>query len=254
MIDPPRGTAQAAHCGPDVRRAMLGRTPLFRSLDEGALARVDARCRALACDPGQIVQHAGDPADALYVVASGAVKLATVGPEGRAVLHDVAAPGETFGALRALGDEAAPHDATCIRHGCLLVVSADTFRALLREVPEVAAAALEATADRLRDAQSSVASLSTLPVEGRLAEALLRLARKSSVATPEGRRIDVAPTQVDLAAMVGTSAESVSRVFARWRAAGVLGTGPEGPILRDEAALERAARGEGARGEGAPGT
>ncbi|MEX2502682.1 MAG: Crp/Fnr family transcriptional regulator [Trueperaceae bacterium] len=261
MSDAPRGSQQASRCDRSVRLAMLGRAPLFRDLDEAALARVEERCRAVACDSGEVLQHAGDPADTLWIVASGAVKLSAVGPEGKPVLHDVVAPGGSFGALRALGDPVMPYDAVAYRPGCLLAISADTFRALLREVPAVALAALEATADRLRDAERSVESLATLPVEGRLAATLLRLARKSDAssahgtrtsgvkmhsgpnraphsrttdgASPAPLRVDVAPSQVDLAAMTGTSAESVSRVFARWRAAGLIEVDRDGLVLRD---------------------
>lgn len=223
---------------------MLSRAPLFRALDGDGLARVNARCRAVPCDPGEPIHHAGAPAEQLWVVATGAVKLTSGGPDGRPVLHDVVAPGDTFGTLRALGDETYLHDAVALRAGCLLVISSETFRTLLREVPGVAEAALEATARRLREAQSSVQDLSTLPVEGRLAATLLRLADKASEARPDGLHLSVAPSQTDLAAMTGTSAESVSRVFARWRSAGLIATGPAGPVLLDVARMRARARGE----------
>lgn len=238
VIPVPCEISDAAHCSKDVRLERLGATPLFGALGPRALASVNERCRAVAYQGGETIHHEGEPAERLYVVASGAVKLLRHGADGAAVLHDVAAPGETFGSLQALGDDVYRDEAVALRPGCLLVLAAETFQELLREVPGVAEAALRATAERLREAQGTVQALSTLPVEGRLAATLLRLARKTGVEGPYGTHLAVAPSQVDLASMTGTTPESVSRTFARWRARGLLATGPEGPVLRDVAALE----------------
>lgn len=236
---------EGPHCSAQVRLEMLGRTPLFRALDDTALAQVNERCSAVACAPGETVHREGDPAERLFAVATGVVELLTHGAEGRRVLHDVVVPGETFGSLPVLGDDRYRHDAVALRPGCLLRISADTFHALLRDVPGVAEAALEVTAQRLRDAQRSVHDLSTLPVDGRLAATLLRLAAKTGERRPDGLHLGLPLPQVDLAAMTGTSPESVSRVFGRWRAAGWIATGAEGPVLRDPGALAALAEGVG---------
>ncbi|MDZ7799768.1 MAG: Crp/Fnr family transcriptional regulator [Trueperaceae bacterium] len=235
--------AAGGHCSARVRLEMLGRAPLFGSLDEAALGRVNEQCRAVACSPGAVVYREGDPAERLYVVATGAVKLVRHGADGTPVLHDVVAPGETFGSLYALGDDLLTHEAVALRPGCLLLLTADAFHHVMRTEPGVAEAALRLTANRLREAQGTVQALSTLPVEGRLAATLLRLARKVGQEDGGGMHLGVAPTQVDLAAMTGTSPESVSRVFARWRAQGWVATGPGGPVLRDLEALGRMAEG-----------
>jgi CRP/FNR family transcriptional regulator, nitrogen oxide reductase regulator len=85
--------------------------------------------------------------------------------------------------------------------------------------------------------------LVTLTVEGRLAAGLLRLARKVGVDDDAGTQLTERVSQVDLAAMTGTSPESVSRTFARWRAAGLVADGERGWRLPDVAALERLAEG-----------
>lgn len=239
-----RDPADAAHCSVEVRLEMLGRAPLFRDLDATALRRVNERCRAVPGVPGEVVHHEGDPAEHLYVVATGAVKLLRHGAQGTRVLHDVIVPGETFGSFQALGDDVYRDDAVVLRAGCLLVLSSEVFRSLVREVPGVTEAALYLTAARLREAQGTVQALSTLPVEGRLAATLLRLADKVGEKTTDGVRLEVAPSQTDLAAMAGTTPESVSRIFAHWRRDGLIVTGPDGPVLRDPAGL--AARAEGA--------
>jgi CRP/FNR family transcriptional regulator, nitrogen oxide reductase regulator len=227
------------HCTPAVRLAVLGATPLFTTLTPAGLAGVNARCRAVAVDEGETIHRTGEPAQRLYVVATGLVKLLRHAADGRTVMHDLVAPGESFGALQALGDPAYGHDAVVIRGGCLLTLAAADFDALLTEVPGVATAALSITARRLREAQGAVDALSTLPVEGRLAAGLLRLARKVGRATEAGTQLTERVSQVDLAALTGTTPESVSRTFARWRRLGLLLDGATGWCLPDVGRLER---------------
>jgi len=237
---------EGAHCTPAVRLEVLAATPLFCALTPDALQAVNDRCRALATSAGETVHHAGERAQSLFVVATGLVKLLRHAADGRSVLHDLVAPGESFGSLQALGDRHYAHDAVVVRGGCLLRLAAEDFDALLGDVPGVARAALAITAGRLRDARGSVDALATLTVEGRLAAGLLRLARKVGVGDDAGTQLTERVAQVDLAAMTGTSPESVSRTFARWRAAGLVADGEHGWRLPDVAALERLA--EGGRG------
>jgi CRP/FNR family transcriptional regulator, nitrogen oxide reductase regulator len=234
----------AHHCSREVRLEMLGRAPLFRELEPELLADVNERCRAVAAVAGDIVHRAGEPADRFHVVATGLVKLVRYGADGRAVLHDVVAPGESFGSLRALGDPVHDHEAVVVRPGCLLSVSTEDFRAMLREVPGVAEAALAITVERLHEARGAVDALATLPVGGRLAASLVRLAGKIGERTADGVRLTLGLSQGDLAAMAATSPESVSRTFARWRQRGILSTGAGGIVIRDLAALERLGAGE----------
>jgi CRP/FNR family transcriptional regulator, nitrogen oxide reductase regulator len=227
-------------CSAEVRLTMLGRAPLFRGLAPERLAAVNARCRAVPAVAGDTIYRQGDPADRFLVIATGLVKLLRFGPDGRPVVHDLVTPGESFGALEALGDLAHDHDAVVVRSGCLLGVSTGDFRAMVREIPGVAEAALGITVRRLREARGAVDALSTLPVEGRLAATLLRLARKIGAVEQGGVRLSLGLSQGDLAAMAATSPESVSRTLAAWRRRGLV-TSEGGMVLRDVAALERLA-------------
>lgn len=236
-----------AACTPGLRLDMLRRTPLFRGLSDDDLDRVNARCRASAVVPGDVVHREGEPADRLFVVATGAVKLVAHDADGHEVVRDLVAPGEMFGTLQALGDDRHADEARALRHGCLLVLSAEVFRDLLHDVPGVALAALELTAGRLREARGAAQELATLPVERRLAATLLRLAHKVGEWREEGLVLDVALSQQDLAAMVGTTPESVSRTFRGLREAGLLAGGRSTFVLPDPERLRALAR-DGAAG------
>lgn len=230
-------------CSADVRLAMLRRTPLFGRLTDQELIDVNARCRAEPATPGQVVHHEGEPAGRLYVVATGTVKLKAHDEEGRALVRDLIAPGEIFGALQALGDDRYRDEAEVLRPGCLLVLSAETFRELLVDIPGVAVAALELTASRLREARETAQELATLPVDRRLASTLLRLADKVGTTGADGVALEVALSQQDLAAMTGTTPESVSRTFRTFRERGLLQAGRARLLITDLQGLQRVSDG-----------
>lgn len=233
----------AAACGIDVRLAMLARSPLFAGLDDAALARVNARCHAVAMAPGEVVYRKGEEAERLIVVATGQLKLLEHTADGGEVVLDLCVPGSFLGGAPMLGDVAYAHDAHALTHGCLLVLAADVFEAVVRDEPTVALNALRLTSQRLRDAQRTVQALSRRPVETQLAATLLRLAARLGGPETPAARLELALSQVDLAAMSGTTPESVSRTFAAWHRRGLVERGRGWIELRDRAALEALAEG-----------
>ncbi len=234
---------QAAMCGVDVRLAMLARSPLFAGLDDAALERVNDRCHAMATAPGDVVYRKGEPAERLYVVATGQLKLLEHDASGGEVVHDLCVPGSFLGGAPTLGDVAHAHDARALTHGCLLVLAAEVFEGIVRSEPTFALNALTLTSQRLRDAERTVQALSRRPVETQLATTLLRLAVRLGSTDAPARRLELALSQADLAAMSGTTPESVSRTFAAWQRRGLVARGRGWIELKDRAALADLAEG-----------
>ena len=236
--------AGAAACGVDVRLAMLARSPLFTGLGDAALGRVNERCRAEAMTPGGAVYRKGEPAESLYVVATGQLKLLEPTADGGEVVLDLCVPGSFLGGAPTLGDIAYPHEARALTHGCLLVLAAEVFEDIVRAEPEVALNALTLTARRLREAQRTVQALSRQPVEAQLAATLARLAIRLGTPEAPARRLELALSQVDLAAMSGTTPESVSRTFGAWDRRGLIRRGRGWLEILDPEMLEALAEGD----------
>lgn len=183
--------------------------------------------------------RAGDPADALYVVAHGALKLTRPSVDGFEVLVDVVGPGDFLGMLTALGEVTFAETATTLAETCVLRFSAEAFRAVLNDHPEVTLAALDAVSARLASARQTVRELAADAAPERIAAAVLRLSQTIGVREDEGVRISVPITQADLAAMAGTTPETVSRTLAGWRASEWLKTGRGTITVLDPAAFKK---------------
>ncbi len=224
-------------CSSGARVNALARVPFFAGLDHDALHRVDERTTMRGMDAGQAIYLAGRPADLLYVVATGGVKLTGAAPDGSEVLLDVLGPGDFLGTLPVLGGETYAEHAWALTAGCLLSFTPTNFDALLAEHPSVARQALTAVGGRLRDAQSRIerAAASTAPV--RIATTLLVLAERLGVREEDRVLIDVPLAREDLASLAGCAPETVSRSLAAWTRDGIIDTGRRWVAVRDPAAL-----------------
>lgn len=77
--------------------ALLAHQPLFRSLDADQLGLMTAAAQKIAIEKNDFVFHRGDPANGLYVVAVGHIKLAVPAANGQEKVIEFFGPGEAFG-------------------------------------------------------------------------------------------------------------------------------------------------------------
>ncbi|WP_324651377.1 Crp/Fnr family transcriptional regulator [Georgenia sp. H159] len=224
---------------------MLQQVPLLHGLSPRELASVDARMTSLAWSEGQDLYAAGDPAEHLFVLASGRAKAVHATPDGDEHVVDLLAPGDLFGGLRLLGANEHSETVRAMTTICALRVDTGDFRKILLEHPEVAVRALEMTADRLAQARSSLSARSLAPVPQRVAAVLLRLARKFGQRTPDGAVLIQLPlSRADIASIAGSTPESVSRAMSRWRTEGIIDSGRRWTEIRRPERLEQIAAGQ----------
>ncbi|WKZ40560.1 MAG: Crp/Fnr family transcriptional regulator [Anaerolineales bacterium] len=231
-------------CSVDLRLQILHGLPFFADLPHADVKHVNHLFHEYGYAPNETICFAGDPAERLFVVADGRVKLMRHSLSGKNVLLDMLTPGEFFGSLSALGEDVYPDTAEAQTQSCVLSISAADFRHVLEKHPKVALKVLETTALRLRDAQERVRQLSALTVEGRVANVLLVLGKKFGRRSDVGLLIEAPMTRDDLAAMTGTTTESASRVMSQFQKDGLIQTGRKWVSILDQKALEQAANAE----------
>ena len=97
---------------------------------------------------------------------------------------------------------------------------------------------LEVVSQRLAESQEIVKQLSAYTAEQRVASALLRLAGKLGEARGQGVLIQLPFSRQDLAAMTGSTIETVSRVMSRFAEEGWVKTGRKWVTIMDTKSLE----------------
>ncbi|RLE28989.1 MAG: Crp/Fnr family transcriptional regulator [Acidobacteria bacterium] len=193
--------------------ALLGKVDLFSDLDHEEMAQVISvvQLRSLAKDT--TIFHAGDTADAVYIIASGKVKIVVTSTDGRDFILTVLGAGQVFGEMALL--ESAPRSAAVITASQVevLTIHRQDFHRLLTTRPSISRKLLAILSKRLRRANSKMESLAYMDVAGRLARYLLDLARDHGQVLGNGWVVVRRPTHSDIAHSIGTSRETVSRMI-----------------------------------------
>ena len=221
----------------------LARIPFFAGLDQPALERVAAGTRTRRFRRGEIVFHAGDPGDALFIIVSGEVKIALPSEEGDEAILATLGPGDVFGELALL--DGAPRSATASALVATeaVVLPRDRFRELIATEPAVRDTLLASLAAELRRLTTHVEELHFLDMTGRLAARIVRLAREADAAGPDGSiRLRHTLTQAELASMVGCTRQSVNKLLGQFADDGLLRVDREGIRVLDLDGLVAASR------------
>jgi CRP/FNR family transcriptional regulator, cyclic AMP receptor protein len=192
---------------------LLSRAPLFAELEQKeleALAKTGER-REFGRD--EVIFAANEPADGLYVIATGRVKVCVSSAGGRELILATLGPEQFFGEMALLDNE--PRSASVIAQLPTVAyrIRRDDFNRLLEHHPGIARKLLRELSLRLRRANAQMESLATLDVVGRLARYFIGLARQHGQILGNGWVAVRRPTHQDIANSIGTSRETVTRLI-----------------------------------------
>lgn len=195
---------------------------LFAGLPDGALDQLSDRLAASRVGKGELIHSPYDRADALHVIEHGRVRLYRSASDGRQLTLALLEAGAVFGRLAE--QERGTYDcyAEALEDCCLRTLRPDELDRLIAHHPRVAQNLLSALSQRLSDAEDQLESIAFHSVPSRLAAMLLRLMDRYGRVTPAGIRIDQRFTHLQLAEMVGTSRETLTKVINELREAGML--------------------------------
>ncbi len=209
---------------------------LFKGLQDAQLERVAEISHEKNYERGESVFFEGDEATGFYVVAEGKIKIFKMSPDGREQILHIFGPGEPFGEVPVFHRQPFPANAVTMAQSTLLFFPRREFVDLVASTPSLALSMLAMLSLRLRRFASQVESLSLKEVPGRLAAHLVYLAEE------QGRtdRVVLDIPKGQLASLLGTSPETLSRIFARMSEEGLIRVhGKEIELLDYEELLER---------------
>ena len=219
----------------------LANTPLFAALDDDAAAALRSCMNEVKVARGRTLFNEGDPGDRLYVVTLGKIKLGRTAADGRENLLAILGPGEMLGELSLFDPGPRTATATAVTDTTVLGLGHDELEPWLTGRPEVAAQLLGALAQRLRRTNEAMADLVFSDVPGRVAKALLDLARRFGVQSEDGLHVTHDLTQEELAQLVGASRETVNKALADFASRGFLRLEARAVVILDIERLSRRA-------------
>jgi CRP-like cAMP-binding protein len=202
-------------------KAVLSSNPLFAGLD-GFYLKDLANVGEVRQWPkdSQIILE-GDYGDAVYFILSGRAKVTLYGEEGREIVLSVLSDGDMFGEMALLDDKPRSANVESIYELRCFVVERDEFLNYLKSHHKIYTKLLAYFTSRLREATRKIGGLALLDVCGRIAHTLLGMSKEKGEDT--GGVIAVErPTHEELAALIGSSREVVSRALKKMTTEGYI--------------------------------
>lgn len=217
---------------------LLGRVPVFSTLEHDDLERIAELAVPRGYEPGQIVFREGDASDTCYIVRSGRARAVREHPDGRTITLATFGTGDIFGELAMFEDELRSATVEVVQRTSAVAVLGPDMRRLMVEHPQIAIRLLAALGRRLRETNDRLAKQSFQTVQSRVAVVLSELVAQAVQDGAAGQEVLLTATQADLAKLAGSSRESASRFLAVLERAGVISQGRGRLVVHDPAALQ----------------
>jgi CRP/FNR family transcriptional regulator, cyclic AMP receptor protein len=215
------------------RLALLRRVSFCADLPDSIVAALAVIAIPLQRPAGAFIQIEGDPAEVMYVVTQGRVKIARVGEKGREQVLNVISAGGHFNTVPMFDGGTCPANAQALTDVALLGLPREAMRRVVEEHPPLALALLREFTRRLRHLVNLVDDLSLHTVQGRLAGLLL----DQAVAAERDQAIPPL-TQAEMAARLGTVREMIGRALKTFEVLGLIRLERGQISIRDRAGLE----------------
>ncbi len=222
----------------DEKAELLARSPLCHGIDLGTVKELARFATLVERARGESFCTEGAPAEGLFLLTRGVVKLVRSLEGGRDVIIELVGHGDVIG--EAALTDAALYDASaiCVHPSTALAIGREAAQSFVAANPGAVRNVLALLHESLLRAHQRVEDLSIFRVRQRLARFLVRLG--DWVGREEGGRIVVplALSRQELAALVGTTMETTIRVMSGLRQEGLVTPARRGVVLNDRAALE----------------
>jgi CRP-like cAMP-binding protein len=215
---------------------------IFRSLEARQRAEVERLIAYNVYPSGHVFHSPNEVGRQLFVLRSGRVRVYKLSPEGRALTLMVLEPPTIFGEMTLVGQWVHDTFAEAMIECVIGVIGRDTLRQTLTRHPQVTLAFMELMGHRLRAMENKLADIAFKSVPQRLATVLLSL----SGVVP-GQAVGELPPSVvrythqQLAEMIGSYRETVTKAIGEFREAGLIRIEDDAISLTDLAQLQRLA-------------
>jgi CRP/FNR family transcriptional regulator len=186
--------------------------------------------------PRQVIFSAGDPAERVYLILKGRVKIYQVAENGKEIILDVVGKGGVVGDMAIVEDGERTACAQAIDEAMAVSISWEDFSHLLQQSPRLGFAMMELMARRLAGMQRTFMNIVSKPVSARLADTL--------ISRQEDGVIYLGLTHQELAQTIGTSRETVTALLSRFVTLGAIAPVSDGYRITDEDLLDDIANGD----------
>jgi CRP/FNR family cyclic AMP-dependent transcriptional regulator len=196
----------------------LPKDRLFRNLPQAVRAELGAISSSAAYGKGEILFAEGQAPRGVFVICKGRVKLSANSADGKSLILHMAAPGEVVGLPGTISGKRYETTAEALEPLQANFIPRIPFRDFVRTHGEVGLRVAEILSDIYHATYREVRYLGLSgSAEGKLARFLLDLTANQDHDHGHARATTLTLTHEEIADMVGTSRETVTRLFAEFK-------------------------------------
>lgn len=221
---------------------ILRRIPFFSNLKEDALRAMAEVVVIGRYKRNQVLFVESQASHSLYFICSGRVKVYRLSPDGREQILHLLSDGEPIAVVPFFDGGPYPANAEVLTDSKIAFIRGADFERVATANPSILLDMLRMLAQRLRRAQGDISSLALKSVTGRLAGALLDLARRTGAAAADGTVFDLQLSRQDLGNLIGASRETTTRLLQQFRRDGVIELDGSRVVILDESRLQQWSR------------
>jgi CRP-like cAMP-binding protein len=166
--------------------------------------------------------QSGDPADRVYFVKEGHLKIYRRGHFGQKITLAILSPGEVFGELALSAGKIHEQEVEALETSLVCSMTAKDFQALLDLKPALAFRVIQNLGEQRRMLERKIANLVFKDVPARLAEALLEWAHGGGQPCAHALALDLVITQQDLADLIGATRQVVNATLKQFQRRGLI--------------------------------
>lgn len=189
----------------------------FSELEDGDLQKIADISIERSYKKNMVVFMEGEPGEAFYYIKSGKVKVYRTYEDGKEHIIHIFGEGDVFGEATLFNNVPYPASASVYENAVIGVIKNKDLEALIGEAPDLALNMIRILARKLVFAQQKIRGLAFNDVFSRTAAQIFKLSEDYGVKTEKGIKIGIQLSRQELADMVGTTRETISRTISRFK-------------------------------------
>jgi CRP/FNR family cyclic AMP-dependent transcriptional regulator len=224
---------------PEEKLRLLSMVDILEPLTREEIKELSRRIPDTHYQRGQILYTPKERSEALFMLKKGRVRIYRVGHDGREFTLTVVGAGTVFGEMSLTAQQLENAYAEAMEPVVVCKMRRLDLERLVLDKPQVGLKVMSVLSERLSLAEDRMEDIALKEVPARLANFILQLIESEGVVTSEGYKIPSRYTHRQLATMIGSKRETVTKAFTLLQRAGVVELKRRRIHVRDIDALKR---------------
>ena len=226
---------------PEEKLRLLSMMDILEPLSRAEIKELSLRIPDTHYQRGQILYTPKERSEALFMLKKGRVRIYRVGPDGREFTLTVVGAGTVFGEMSLTAQRLENAYAEAMERVVVCKMRKHDLQRLVMDKPQVGLKVMGVLSERLSLAEARMEDIALKEVPARLASFILQLIESEGVVTRAGYKIPTRYTHRQLATMIGSKRETVTKAFTLLQQTGAIELRQRRIHIRDLEVLKKVA-------------